>query len=211
MPLQERFFAGGQNTVRGFGQNLLGDIVYIIGAVDSVAIDPVGHTATLRAASGARESIRRESPVGGEAMLVTNIEMRVHARSLGALQFAAFVDAGQVRRDPEELFRVSDLKVTPGAGVRLATPFGLFRLDIGYNPYPRTGGPAYYATTNAAGKATGLLACVSPGSSDQVITFGASTGNVIRSPSGCPSSFGPGDSPGVLSRLTFHFGIGQAF
>ena len=216
VPLQERFFAGGQSSIRGFPQNLLGDVVYIVNTIDTVARDVVGGTATLAAANGIRnpsskESIRRVSPVGGEAMLVTNLELRLHARSLGAFQLAAFVDAGQLRRDPEELFRFSDVKVTPGFGVRLATQFGLFRLDVGYNPYPSTGGPAYFATTNGGRAPTGLLLCVSPGSTEQVVTTGAGTGNVIRSSSDCPSSYRPGENTSVLSRLTFHFGIGQAF
>lgn len=206
VPLQERFFLGGQNSVRGYGQNQLGDLVYVLrGASDTVRRSATGDTVVLNAR--AAEGIRRVSPVGGNAMLVSNIEVRVRARSLGAFQFAAFVDAGQVRRDPEELFRLSDIKVTPGLGVRLSTQFGMFRLDVGYNPYGSPGGPAFLATTTAAGVSAGKLLCVSPGTTDQLVL---ASGAVIRGPT-CPSSFTPLESSNPLSRLVFHFGIGQAF
>ncbi len=205
VPLQERFFAGGQSSVRGFGQNQLGDVVYVVAGADTVARVPGDTVATLTAAPA--RAIRRLSPVGGEALLVSNVELRVRARTLGPLQFAVFVDAGQVRREAEELFRLSDVKVTPGAGVRLATPFGLFRLDVGYNPYGAPGGPAFLATTTAAGASAGKLLCVSPGTTDRVVV---SSGAVIRSGT-CPSSFLPLGSSNPLSRLVFHFGIGQAF
>ena len=209
VPLQERFFAGGQNSVRGYNQNLLGDVVYVVGAADTVARDPIAGTATLTAAPA--QGIRRVSPVGGEALLVTNLELRVRARSLGAFQLAAFVDAGQLRLNSEELFRLSDVKVTPGLGVRLSTQFGLFRLDVGYNPYGSPGGPAFLATTTTAGASTGKLLCVSPGTKDQVVTSGPNAGTVVRGAGDCPASFLPLGSSNTLTRLTFHFGIGQAF
>jgi outer membrane translocation and assembly module TamA len=51
------------------------------------------------------------------------------------LKAAAFVDAGNVFVDPSRIsFR--DLEVGAGFGIRLDTPYALFRLDIGF-PVPQ--------------------------------------------------------------------------
>lgn len=206
IPLQERFFLGGQNSVRGYGQNQLGDVLYVMARADTVATDPVAQTATLVAKPA--ESVRRLAPLGGEASFTGNLELRVRApRLLGALSIAGFVDAGQLQASPEALFRFDDVRWTPGIGVRLATPFGLFRMDVGYNPYGLAAGPAFVAvsgTTTGSGK----LLCVSPGTTDRISLV---DGSVIKGAGECPATFAPPTAPNAASRLVFHFGLGQAF
>lgn len=208
IPLQERFFLGGQNSVRGFGQNQLGDVLYVLNTptpLDTTAIDTVSQTARFVAKGSATS--RRVAPLGGNASFVANLELRLRApRSLGALSFAAFVDAGQLQASPRDILRFDNVKVTPGVGVRLATAFGLFRVDVGYNPYGKAAAPAFVPLTSSV-VGGGRLLCVSPGTSDRVNYV---TGSVIKGAE-CPATFVPANDNSALSRLVFHFGIGQAF
>ena len=75
-------------------------------------------------------------PVGGKSMLVATGELRFHVvpRVIGAL----FVEAGNAWQDPWKM-HLDDLLYDAGAGVRLQTPFGLMRLDFGYQLKPLEG------------------------------------------------------------------------
>ncbi len=71
-------------------------------------------------------------PVGGAKLMVLNQEARfpVYRWAHGVM----FVDAGEIfSRD--ETFRLQDLKVGYGVGIRFDTPVGLLRADVGF---PRT-------------------------------------------------------------------------
>ncbi len=209
VPLQERFFVGGQNSVRGYGQNQLGDVLYVMGTptrFDTVNVDPVARTAALVARDSM--SVRRVSPLGGNASFVANLELRVRApRILGPISMAAFVDAGQVQRSARDLFRFDDVRITPGLGLRLATAFGLFRVDVGYNPYGKAVAPAFFPITSST-VGSGKLLCVSPGTSDRISLV---TGAVTKGSGECPATFVPRTDVNLASRLVFHFGLGQAF
>jgi translocation and assembly module TamA len=70
---------------------------------------------------------------GGDVLLVLNQEVRVPLWSwLGAV---GFVDAGNAFREWGD-FSLGDLQVGVGAGLRLVSPFGVVRLDLGF-PRPR--------------------------------------------------------------------------
>ena len=73
-------------------------------------------------------------PVGGEGMLIFNQEFRFPIYKW--FRGVTFVDAGNVFPDPSSI--TFDLDVGVGAGLRLATPVGLIRLDLGY-PMSGTG------------------------------------------------------------------------
>ena len=195
LPQQERLFAGGQNSVRGYQQNLLGPLVYVVAQVDTVPTSD-GSLAVV-AAPGAR--VTRAVPRGGTGLLVGNFEWRRGFRVISEqVQLAAFLDAGLVWETRSDRFRWRDLRTTPGVGVRVVTPLGPFRLDIGYQPYaPRTGQALYFAP--GAGDESGQILCASPRSGGDVDAFT------------CPATWQPSRSSGVLSRLVFHFGLGQAF
>jgi outer membrane protein assembly complex protein YaeT len=129
VPPEERFYSGGANTVRGFGQNELGPVVRVIQTAQTdsgtVAVD------TLASASG------------GTDFVVGNLELRVPMPGFGSrVQFAAFVDAGQVFARSDD---VPDpgIWVTPGIGLRFETGVGPIRLDVGYNGYGARAGPLY--------------------------------------------------------------------
>jgi outer membrane protein assembly factor BamA len=127
IPLPERFFAGGGNSLRGFGLNQAGPRHSLT-------------TGTLEATG---------FPVGGLAMLVFNQELRFPMPRLpwvgDKLGGALFYDAGNVFKRADKItFRwqptaadiqsgdLSFFSHTIGVGVRYATPVGPLRVDIGY-------------------------------------------------------------------------------
>jgi len=102
LPASERFFAGGDTSVRGFALDRLGD---------ESTISPTGF------------------PKGGNGVIILNSELRVAVT--GRIQGVGFVDAGNVvaRASDLDLF---DLRTTAGFGVRVRSPIGPIRLDLGF-------------------------------------------------------------------------------
>lgn len=206
LPPQERLFSGGQNSVRGYQQNLLGPVVYRVdrASVDSV---PFGSTYQLVVQPGA--AVRLPSPEGGTGTLLANLEYR---RRFGwpsrDLQWALFLDAGTVWASGIAAFSLEEVRATPGIGVRLDTPLGPFRIDIGYNPRRAEAGKAFLFDNLAAREgqpSTPFVICVSPG---QEVTFEE---QLEAGGFACPRTFRPGAGRSTLSRLVFHFSLGQAF
>jgi outer membrane protein insertion porin family/translocation and assembly module TamA len=216
VPVQERLYAGGATTVRGFRQNELGPVVYNVSAFDTVRADgqPGGDPADttqvvyLRADPGTVSS--RTIPTGGNAMLVANLEARVRSPVLAdVLQLALFADAGRVwNRGTAQPLNLGSVQWTPGIGARVRTLVGLIRVDIGYNPYQRAAGAAYFDTPITLG---GQLFCVSPGNTLRVTSTAEPGGPASQAAGSCPASFTPPREPSVLKRLAFQFSIGQAF
>lgn len=129
IPPSERFYAGGANSVRGFGQNQMGPVVRVR-SVDSTS--QPADTLTVSVATG------------GNSLVIANAELRFPLPGLGGqLSGAAFVDLGQLFERHEELIDLSRTRVTPGMGVRIATPLGPMRLDVAYNGYQPEPGPLY--------------------------------------------------------------------
>jgi outer membrane translocation and assembly module TamA len=201
VPPQERFYSGGQNTVRGFGQNQLGPAVYIVREPDDFV---VRDGATVGEADP-RDGFQRLAPAGGTANALLNLELRTREGwPTDLLRWVAFVDAGRVWNNTGN-YSVGELRVTPGVGVRLVTPIGPFRVDVGYNPYGYEAGPAFYLQRrDVENDIPGRAICVSPGTTEPFASPPAT-------PVGCPASFIPRRSGSFLSRLAFHFSIGEAF
>ena len=102
LPASERFFAGGDTTVRGWG------------------LDQLGTPETLDA---------NGFPKGGNSVLVLNAELRVPVwRDVGVV---AFLDGGNVFRRVED-FAVSEIRGAAGFGLRYRSPIGPLRLDLGF-------------------------------------------------------------------------------
>jgi len=109
VPIVERFFVGGRNTVRGYDQDTLG-------VTGQTVVDGI--------------------PTGGNAMVVANMEFRVALpRAVG---FVVFVDGGNVWRDARNV-DFQDIKFSVGPGIRYNTPVGPLRLDLGYKLRRETG------------------------------------------------------------------------
>jgi outer membrane protein insertion porin family len=102
LPASERFFAGGDTTVRGF------------------ALDRLGTEATLN---------EDGFPTGGNAMAVFNLELRTPL--VKGVGLVGFVDAGNVFLRASDV-NVGDLRTAAGFGIRYRSPLGPLRLDVGF-------------------------------------------------------------------------------
>ena len=133
VPPDQRFYAGGPNSVRGFSANELGPKVYVVDTRDTSAFKVTGTDTTIRRVE--------TSPTGGNALFVANTELRVPAPILPErVQLAAFVDAGEVYIRQRDILSLKSLRVTPGVGFRIVTPLGPVRMDVAYNGYaPESG------------------------------------------------------------------------
>jgi outer membrane protein assembly complex protein YaeT len=128
IPPDQRFYAGGPNDVRGFERNELGPVIYVVRSGFAHIPDSVRVAAT-----------------GGNTFALGNVELRVPSPIFSSrLRLATFVDAGGVwQREGPRSGRV--IRVTPGVGIRIATPLGPARLDVAYNPYKLQPGSLFQA------------------------------------------------------------------
>src|SRR6266446_6288784 len=119
VPPDQRFYGGGPNSVRGYGRNELGPRVYVIRVRDSTAVDPV---ATRLAGDTVWRGVVT-APTGGNTAVVLNAELRFPSPIFAQrMRLGLFVDAGQVWERGEVLTTIHGIRITPGAGVRFATP-----------------------------------------------------------------------------------------
>lgn len=213
VPPQERLFAGGPTSVRGFRQNELGPAVYIPTRYDTVSTTgaPVtsvaaGDTVFLRAI--ASEVNERAVPTGGNSLVVGNAELRFNSPFLPTLlKWTTFVDVGELwnRRSGVRGLGFKQMRWTPGFGLRVRTPVGYLRADLGYNAYPLSSGAAYFDAPVSAG---GALFCVSPTNTLPATLQG---GVLTQAQGSCPGSYQPGRRSGFFGRWTPSIAIGQAF
>ena len=102
LPASERFFAGGNTTVRGF------------------ALDRLGNADTID---------QNGFPQGGNGMIILNTELRVPIR--GSIGAVAFLDAGNVFRTVSDI-GLGRLRGAAGFGIRYRSPIGPIRVDLGF-------------------------------------------------------------------------------
>ncbi|HJR66951.1 MAG TPA: BamA/TamA family outer membrane protein [Gemmatimonadaceae bacterium] len=198
VPPQERMYGGGPNSVRGYRQNELGPLVYLVNDARVDSILPSGDTIFV---ADDTIGVIRTSPTGGNALAIANVELRMRPPFLrDLLQFALFVDGGQVYNRRAETVRLDQFRWTPGVGLRIASPVGPIRFDLAYNRYAQQRGPAYTIVRDEVTGNPSRLRCVSPGN-----TLPNGFGE------GCPASFTPRRDDSFFQKLTFHFSIGQAF
>jgi outer membrane protein insertion porin family len=143
LPISERFFSGGSTTLRGFGYEEAGPRQVVV---------PQGQFRNAK-----RELIGLNPftvPIGGNAMVVMNLEARVPVTR--DLQVVPFYDGGNVFRSIGDLFHpkpitptgnfVNDINAqnlrvrwshTVGLGFRIKTPLGgALAIDYGYLTNP---------------------------------------------------------------------------
>ncbi len=101
IPASERFFAGGDTTVRGFALDRLGD---------EATIDQDGF------------------PKGGHGLVVFNAEVRVPV--WGDIGAVGFLDAGNVFADVSDI-DLAKIRGAVGFGIRYQSPIGPIRVDLG--------------------------------------------------------------------------------
>ncbi len=105
-PFDLKYYLGGTNSVRGWGFRRLSPKIEL---ADS-------------------EGVLRSIPVGGNTMFTASAEARF--KIVGPLHIVGFYDVGDVREQLSE-FVPSQWNHAVGPGLRLHTPIGVFRFDVG--------------------------------------------------------------------------------
>ena len=130
IPLEERFFLGGANTVRGYGENEIGS---------RVLVDPANFNHRL--IDPATEQWFPPFRVGGRVLVLLNAEIR--RRLFGPFGVEAFLDGGNVWERPTDIHLrnllsfadragYNDMRYGVGVGLRVGTPIGPLRFDYGW-------------------------------------------------------------------------------
>jgi outer membrane protein assembly factor BamA len=144
---RKRFYAGGSESVRGYGENQLGPRV--------LTFDP-GKVLDIRVSSDKKDTLpplctRDElvtgscdeattlpssdfepRPVGGSTLVEGSVEYRFGLWR--ALDMALFVDAAVVGEGDVSTLTRGTSAITPGFGFRYTTPVGPIRIDLGIKP-----------------------------------------------------------------------------
>jgi outer membrane protein assembly factor BamA len=218
IPPEERLYAGGAASVRGYQQNTLGDLIYIAESAPQVINGPGDTLYFELGASSEDQAVRRVVPLGGNSLIVANLELRLRSRFFPELlQYTVFVDGGDVwsretvgRAHSASKFFLNGLKWTPGVGVRVFTPVGPFQANVGYNPFSQPPGAIYYDEPPSPTTGFAPLYCVTPG--NRIPAVLTSNGSYEQLPDfKCPDTFSPERKNTFLSRLTFTFSIGPDF
>jgi outer membrane protein assembly factor BamA len=137
VPTSERFFSGGETTLRGF------------------PINGAGPQRTVPACSNPADPstcVNLQVPIGGRQLFILNSELRFPLGIKEGLGAAVFYDGGNVY-GPIGISRfIQDYTNTIGVGLRYKTPVGPIRFDIGQNLNPVTGVKAtqFYITLGQA-------------------------------------------------------------
>jgi translocation and assembly module TamA len=207
-PVDQRFFLGGIDSVRGYGAERLSPMVRVntcapIKVKGSYVMSPVcGSNGT----SGLGVV---DVQVGGNGMIEGTVEVRHKLSDI--FHVVAFVDMGEVTSQPLNFnFQTSTLAITPGLGLRIITPVGALRVDLAYratDPDRQITNFIGYGTPGAPSPPPAN----SPYSSAEDIcpwpffpTTGWSSGSALyQHPSTCKSQF--------LNNFAFNIAIGEAF
>jgi len=204
---RKRFYAGGANSVRGYGENQLGPRILTIDPQD--LIDGASCTTTSIAngscvpthpgkitthTDGSADTAHVTSsdynslPTGGTSLLEGSIEYRFPFM-MKNLQAAVFVDAGYVGAGSSDVTQ-GKAAVTPGFGVRYLSPVGPIRVDLGFRP-------------SVTDKLTVITEVVDPDGTHRLVQLND------------PVSYNPVEDGSGISKLLNHFAlhlsIGQAF
>jgi outer membrane protein insertion porin family/translocation and assembly module TamA len=208
-PPQERLYAGGANSVRGFQQNELGALIYLLdpSSVDSV----VTRDSVAYFAKEARASDRRTIPLGGGTLGVANFELRIRDPFFPeALEYVPFVDVGGLFTEGgTNVDNSKKVYYTPGLGVRYLSPIGSIQGNVGYNAERTRKGQAYFTPLNAGNQ----LVCVTALKEPKFFvprdtTAGTPMSNLSAN---CPATFAPFRSNNFFSKLVLTLSIQSSF
>ena len=191
-----RFFAGGAQSVRGFGENQLGPRVLTISAAQlrSGTLGPEKTPACPEATpitdcdpnvAAYNDKDFQPRPLGGNTVAEASVELRFPLWK--QLSGAAFIDAGVVTQNIDRSLPGSRAAITPGFGVRYRSPVGPIRVDIGINP----------------GRSERL-----PVISEEIVD---GERRLVRLNTRREYSISRGGFMGILDRMVLHLSIGEAF
>ncbi len=127
VPVDERFYLGGRDTLRGFVErSLLPDDACVI--LPGVTAPPPSwcHEGIL-----VTDAATVPVSQGGDVMALLKAELRLPMAE--NLSLALFADAGNLWAVTPKLANVT-LRIGTGVGLRYATPVGALSLDLGINP-----------------------------------------------------------------------------
>ncbi|OFW17578.1 MAG: hypothetical protein A3F69_02090 [Acidobacteria bacterium RIFCSPLOWO2_12_FULL_66_10] len=116
LPQSERFYAGGDSTIRGF------------------ALDRVG---THHVPAKPSDTLDRDLlPKGGNGLVILNAELRVPV--WGGMAMVGFFDTGNVFSRVADI-DFGELRSAVGGGIRYKSPVGPIRVDLGFKVNRRPG------------------------------------------------------------------------
>lgn len=118
-PQTLRFMSGGPTSDRGFNTDTMGDYICAV----KPGHDPLKALNDPECGASAVDRIY----IGGNFVLEGNVELRFQP---GAWGFVAFMDVGRLWSRYQDI-DLAEVFVTVGPGVRLATPVGPLRVDVG--------------------------------------------------------------------------------
>ena len=119
LPEVERFFAGGDSTVRGYNDDAMATEVV------QVRVPPLGNISQIRVI-----------PAGGNIRVIGSADAQV--RIWKWIAGAAFSDAGMITNEWSTVVE-SDVRPSVGTGLRLLTPFGIAALEYAIPLRPQLG------------------------------------------------------------------------
>jgi outer membrane protein insertion porin family/translocation and assembly module TamA len=219
---RRRFYAGGSQSVRGFGENQLGPRVLTIPentlrgrdstAAEGVtykkcplstAIEDCNPNSEALGANGDPIALYSDSdfqprPLGGNSLIEANLEYRFGI--WGPLTGAVFVDGAVVGAADFNAITSGNLSalasgtgaITPGFGIRYLSPVGPVRVDVGINPRLAENLPVVTERAEIVGNDT--------------------TQTLVRLKTNRNYNPAAGEGfRGLLRRFTIHLSIGEAF
>jgi translocation and assembly module TamA len=116
LPQSERFYAGGDTTIRGYSLDRVGTRHVPAEPGDTLDADLL--------------------PVGGNGLVVFMAELRVPIA--GGLGIVGFLDTGNVFSRAADI-DLTQLRTAVGSGVRYKSPFGPIRFDLGFKVHRQPG------------------------------------------------------------------------
>jgi outer membrane protein insertion porin family len=118
LPLFDRYFPGGINSIRGFGERSLGPREEVTVSISDPGA-PTGRSL---------KTYRR--PIGGSEQLVLNNEITFPIVQQLNLKGVVFNDMGNAFTRKQGI-DVADFRYSVGAGIRWRSPFGPIRIELG--------------------------------------------------------------------------------
>ncbi len=139
---RKKFYSGGSQSVRGFGERQLGPRV--------LTVSPTALTDTARAGActqaqivdrtcdpnipGLNATTFQTQPLGGNTLAEGTVEYRFPLMPAQGITGAVFLDGAIISTNQLSGLLGATGAVTPGFGLRMHTPVGPVRLDLGIRP-----------------------------------------------------------------------------